>query len=155
EQTEQQFSARLWLILLCAHPFPNPTCRPSRRDNAKRPMPSKTATTIETAITKEEIRRSGCFFVGLLVASNAAWARAINDQDKNKEIARTFVEEVLGQGHLEKYAESHSKDFVAHGENHDYSLEEDMAAAKEERHAMPDMKIRVNQVPHDPLNFLQ
>lgn len=90
--------------------------------------------------------RRGFFFSVLLVACNAALALPTNDQDKNKEIARTFFEEVLGQDHLERYAESHSKDFVAHGENHDASLEEDMAAAKEERHAMPDMKVRVNQI---------
>jgi steroid delta-isomerase-like uncharacterized protein len=34
---------------------------------------------------------------------------------------------------------------VAHGENHEYTLEEDMAAAKEERKALPDMKVKVNQ----------
>lgn len=89
--------------------------------------------------------RRGFFFSVLLVACNAAWARPTNEQEKNKEIARTFFEEVLGQGHLEKYAESHSRDFVAHG-GHDASLEEDIAAAKEERHAMPDMKVRVNQI---------
>jgi steroid delta-isomerase-like uncharacterized protein len=90
--------------------------------------------------------RRAFFFSVLLVAWNAAFAQPTNDQDKNKEIARTFFEDVLGQGHLERYAESHSKDFVAHGEDHDHSLEEDMAAAKEERHAAPDMKIRVNQI---------
>jgi steroid delta-isomerase-like uncharacterized protein len=34
---------------------------------------------------------------------------------------------------------------VAHGENHDATLEEDMAA-KEERKALPDMKVEVNQI---------
>ena len=67
-------------------------------------------------------------------------------QERNKEVARSFFEEVLGQGHLDKYAESHAKDFVAHGENHEYTLEEDMAAAKEERKTLPDMKIKVNQI---------
>ena len=67
-------------------------------------------------------------------------------QDRNKEVARSFFEEVLGQGHLDKYAESHAKDFVAHGENHEYTLEEDMAAAKEERKALPNMTVKVNQV---------
>ena len=89
--------------------------------------------------------RTGLVFSVLLVACYAALARPANEQDKNKEIARTFFEEVLGQGHLERYAESHSKDFVAHGD-HDASLEEDMAAAKEERHVMPDVKVRVNQM---------
>lgn len=53
---------------------------------------------------------------------------------------------MLGQGHLDKYAESHAKDFVAHGENHEYTLEEDMAAAKEERKALPDMIVKVKQI---------
>jgi steroid delta-isomerase-like uncharacterized protein len=35
---------------------------------------------------------------------------------------------------------------VAHGENHDATLEEDMAEAKEERKALPDMKVEVNQI---------
>jgi steroid delta-isomerase-like uncharacterized protein len=67
-------------------------------------------------------------------------------QERNKEVARSFFEEVLGQGHLDKYAESHAKDFVAHGENQEYTLEEDMAAAKEERKALPDMTVKVNQI---------
>ena len=86
------------------------------------------------------------FFSVLLLACSAALARPTSEQDKNKEIARTFFEEVLGQNHLERYAESHSKDFVAHGETRDASLEEDMAAAKEERQALPDMRIKVNQI---------
>jgi steroid delta-isomerase-like uncharacterized protein len=53
---------------------------------------------------------------------------------------------VLGQGRLDRYAGSHAKDFIAHGETRDGSLEEDMAAAKEERKALPDMKIAVNQI---------
>jgi|SRR5580704_7175906 steroid delta-isomerase-like uncharacterized protein len=67
-------------------------------------------------------------------------------QERNKEVARSFFDVVLGQGHLEKYAESHAKDFVAHGENHEYTLEEDLAAAKEERKALPDMTVKVNQI---------
>jgi steroid delta-isomerase-like uncharacterized protein len=90
--------------------------------------------------------RRGFLFSVLLVACSAALARPTNEQEKNKEVARTFFEDVLGQNHLERYAESHSKDFVAHGATRDGSLEEDIAAAKEERHAMPDMKIRVNHI---------
>ena len=89
--------------------------------------------------------RRGFFLSVLLVACSTTLARPTSEQDKNKEIARSFFEEVLGQDHLEKYAESHSKDFVAHGD-HDASLEEDLAAAKEERRILPDVKIRVNQI---------
>src|SRR6516162_3066740 len=90
--------------------------------------------------------RRGFFFSVLLVACSTTLARPTSEQDKNKEIARSFFEEVLGQGHLEKYAESHSKDFVAHGKTEDASLEQDMAAAKEERRILPDVKVRVNQI---------
>ena len=59
-------------------------------------------------------------------------------QERNREVARSFFEEVLGQGHLNKYAESHAKNSVKHGENHEYALEEDMATAKDEHNALPD-----------------
>jgi len=69
--------------------------------------------------------------------------------DKNKQIARSFFEQVLDQGRFDQYAESHAKDFVAHAGDHDATLEEDIAAAKEERQAMPDMRITVNQILSD------
>ena len=68
------------------------------------------------------------------------------EQERNKQIARSFFEEVLGQGHLDRYAESHSEDFVAHAENHEASLEADIAAARAERKALPDMRVTVNQM---------
>jgi steroid delta-isomerase-like uncharacterized protein len=82
------------------------------------------------------------FFV-ICVPAKAQQTRVL---ERNKEVARSFFEDVLGQGRLDKYAESHAKDFVAHGENRDVTLEEDMAFAKEERKALPDMKIEVNQI---------
>lgn len=82
----------------------------------------------------------------LFVICVPAKAQQTKVQERNKEVARSFFGEVLGQGRLDKYAESHTKDFVAHGENHDATLEEDMAAAKEERQALPDMKVEVNQI---------
>jgi steroid delta-isomerase-like uncharacterized protein len=38
------------------------------------------------------------------------------------------------------------EDFVAHAENHEATLEEDIAAAREERKALPDMRVTVNQI---------
>jgi steroid delta-isomerase-like uncharacterized protein len=67
-------------------------------------------------------------------------------QESNKAIARAFFEQVLSQGQLDHYADSHASDFVAHGDGHDYTLAEDMAAAKEERTALPDMRVKVNEV---------
>ena len=90
--------------------------------------------------------RRNSFLLLLFVICVPASAQQTKEQERNKGIVRSFFEEVLGQGRLDKYAESHAKDFVAHGENHEYTLEEDMAAAKEERKALPDMKVEVNQI---------
>jgi steroid delta-isomerase-like uncharacterized protein len=90
--------------------------------------------------------RKGSSLLLVFVICMPAMAQQAGDQERNKQIARNFFEEVLGQGLLDKYAESHAKDFVAHGENHEYTLEEDIAAAKEERKALPDMKVKVNQI---------
>jgi len=73
-------------------------------------------------------------------------AQPASEQEKNKAVARAFFEEVLGQGRLEKYSDSHTADFVAHGSERDYTLAEDVAAAREERKAMPDMQFAVNHI---------
>lgn len=68
------------------------------------------------------------------------------EQERNKQIARSFFEEVLDQGRLDGYTESHSKGFVAHAGNHEATLAEDIAAARQERQALPDMRVKVNQI---------
>ena len=90
--------------------------------------------------------RTSALLLMLFAICVPAKAQQTRVQERNKEVARSFFEEVLGQGHLDKYAESHANDFVAHSENHEYTLVEDMAAAKEERKALPDMKVKVNQI---------
>jgi steroid delta-isomerase-like uncharacterized protein len=90
--------------------------------------------------------RKSSFLLLLLAICVPVKGQQAGVQERNKKVARSFFEVVLGQGHLEKYAESHAKDFVAHGENHEYTLEQDMAAAKEERKALPDMTVKVNQI---------
>jgi len=86
------------------------------------------------------------FSLLLLASTSLCQAQPTSEQQKNKAVARAFFEEVLGQGKLEKYSESHAPDFVAHGTEHDYTLADDMAAAREERGAMPDMQIAVNHM---------
>ena len=75
-----------------------------------------------------------------------AMAQQSSEQETNKVVAVSFFEQVLDQGRLDKYAESHASDFVAHVADHDASVAEDMAAAREERKALPDMRVKVNQV---------
>jgi len=74
-----------------------------------------------------------------------AMAQQAGEQERNKQLARSFFE-VLDQGQLDRYAESHAPDFVVHGSDHDGTLEEDLAAAREERKAFPDMRMTVNQI---------
>ena len=65
---------------------------------------------------------------------------------RNKAVARSFFEDVLDKGKLEDYAKSHAPDFVAHSEGRLASLEEDMSAAREQRKALPDMRVKVNHI---------
>jgi len=90
------------------------------------------------------MRKSSVLLLFLAV-SLTSLAQTASDLENNKQVARQFFE-VLDQGKLEKYAESHAPDFVAHGSTDDATLDEDMAAAREERKAMPDMRMTVNQM---------
>ena len=90
--------------------------------------------------------RKSSLLLMFFVICMPAKAQQTTVQERNKEVARSFFEVVLGQGRLDKYAESHAKDFVAHGENRDATLDDDMAAAREERKALPDMSVKLNQI---------
>jgi steroid delta-isomerase-like uncharacterized protein len=98
-----------------------------------------------------------------LLAVLIAWSApglANEVEAQNKAVARSFFEDVLDKGKLEDYAKSHAPDFgkledyakshapdfVAHAGGHLASLEEDMAAAREQRKALPDMRVKVNQI---------
>jgi steroid delta-isomerase-like uncharacterized protein len=89
--------------------------------------------------------RKLAFLLLLFAIAMPAVAQRAKEQERNKQTARSFFD-VLDQGRLDKYADSHAKDFVAHGRDRDATLEEDMAAAKEERKALPDMRMKVNQI---------
>ena len=82
----------------------------------------------------------------LVVACLPTLAQNATQQERNKQVVRSFFLDVLDKGNFDKYPESHAKDFVAHASTHDATLEEDMAAARDERHAMPDLHITVNQI---------
>ena len=91
------------------------------------------------------MRKSTVLFL-LFAISLPCLARSASEQERNKAIARSFFEEVLSRGQLEKYGEFHSKDFVAHAGDRTGTLEEDLADAREERKALPDMSFRVNRM---------
>jgi len=85
----------------------------------------------------------------LLLALTVMLSAPVTAKDveaSNKAVARSFFEDVLDKGKLEDYAKSHAPDFVAHSEGGIASLEEDMTAAREQRKALPDMRVKVNQI---------
>src|ERR1035437_7025621 len=90
--------------------------------------------------------RKGLLLLLLFVIGFPVMAQHARGKERNKQIARSFFEEVLDQGRFDQYAASHATDFVAHAGDHEATLAEDIAAAKEERKALPDMKVSVNQI---------
>jgi steroid delta-isomerase-like uncharacterized protein len=94
------------------------------------------------------MRNKSAGILSLLVVAMTLPGRAqpASDQQTNKTVARTFFEEVLGQGKLERYSTFHAADFVAHSAERDYTLAEDVAVAREERAALPDMQIAVKHI---------
>lgn len=91
------------------------------------------------------MRRLALLLLALSVVISAP-VSARDAEARNKAVARSFFEDVLDKGKLEDYAKSHAPDFVAHAEGHLASLEEDMAAAGEQRKALPDMRVKVNHI---------
>jgi len=94
------------------------------------------------------MREKCAFVLSLLVVAMTlpCQAQPASEQEKNKAVARAFFEEVLGQGKLEKYSDFHTSDFVGHGSERDFTLVEDLAAARDERAAVPDMQFVVNHI---------
>lgn len=82
---------------------------------------------------RENCMCKSSFLLMLFVICVPAKAQQTRVQETNKEFARRFFEEVLDKGRSDRYAESHAKDFVVRGGDHDATVEGDIAAAKEER----------------------
>jgi len=94
------------------------------------------------------MQKKCAFVLSLLVVAMTlpSQAQSASEREKNKTATRTFFEEVLSKGKLEKYSESHAADFVAHSAERDYTLAEDLAMAREERAALPDMQFAINHM---------
>ena len=90
--------------------------------------------------------RKGPLLLLLFAISLPGLAQSASQRERNKAVAQSFFEEVLSQGRLDKYGEFHSKDFVGHSGDRTFTLEEDLAYARGERKALPDMSFRVNRM---------
>ena len=94
------------------------------------------------------MQKKRAFVLSLLVVAMTlpCQAQPASEQEKNKTVARAFSEEVIGHGKLERYSDFHTADFVGHSAERDFTLAEDLAAAREERTAMPDLQFAVNHM---------
>jgi len=59
--------------------------------------------------------------------------------------ARRVFLETMAEGRFDRLDEIYGPNFVAHGASADYSLEQDSAATKSWRAAMPDLKVTVER----------
>ena len=90
--------------------------------------------------------RKGLISILFLALALPCFAGPSSEQERNKNVAKNFFEDVLSRGQLDKYAEFLSKDIVAQAGDRTATLEEDLAYAREERRALPDMSFRVNRI---------
>lgn len=79
--------------------------------------------------------------LGAMLLTAPAVATDAQIEEKNKEIARRVIEEILGQGNFELAEQLYAKDFVNHGLTRDISLKEDQEAARGWKQAFPDLKM--------------
>jgi steroid delta-isomerase-like uncharacterized protein len=63
--------------------------------------------------------------------------------------ARRVLLEYLAQGHFHGAADIYGRDFVAHGASFNYTLEQDQAATRAWREALPDLKVTVERTVAD------
>ncbi|HUI31640.1 MAG TPA: ester cyclase [Candidatus Acidoferrales bacterium] len=76
----------------------------------------------------------------------AAPPAAISTQSKNEAVAMRVFEEILNQGKFGVADEIYAKDFVNHGLHRVAGLEEDQAAARWEKKAVPDLTMTVDLI---------
>jgi steroid delta-isomerase-like uncharacterized protein len=82
----------------------------------------------------------------LAIAALASPAFAGEVEERNKAIARTVLEEILGQGRFEKYESLHSPDLVVHGSTRDVGRAEDRESTQGWRQAFPDLRITIDKI---------
>ena len=82
-----------------------------------------------------------------LAVSVCPGARA--DTADNVRTARRVFLESMAEGRFDRLDEIYGPNFVAHGASADYTLEQDSAATKSWRAAMPDLKVTVERTVAD------
>lgn len=93
--------------------------------------------------------RSRNFAIVVLVAALAlptVGSAGKGDLQKNKAMAQRVFDDILNKGKYELFAEMYTKDFVKHVDRRDYTLEQEIMAAKSMRVAMSDLVMTVDSM---------
>lgn len=85
---------------------------------------------------------------GLVGAQEASAPSECNGArvEGNKRVARTVFEEVLSKGRIDENEHLYHPAFVAHGRTRDAGRDEDRAASKGWRQAVPDLEMKVLRI---------
>ncbi len=67
-------------------------------------------------------------------------------EERNKAVARTILEQVLGQGKIEENDALYSPDYVSHGSTRDVGRAEDRELMKGWRRAFPDLRVTIDKI---------
>lgn len=91
-----------------------------------------------------QILRALPVVVAIVLLSSPAYAGEL--EERNKAVARTAVEEVLGRGKVELYDSLYSSDYVSHSGPRDSGRDADREATKGWHQAFPDLRITVDKI---------
>lgn len=91
-----------------------------------------------------QILRALPVVVLITLCAEAAFAGEV--EEKNKAVARTVLEEVLGQGKIDEYEALYSPAYVSHGSARDATRAEDRETTKAWRQAFPDLRITIDKI---------
>jgi steroid delta-isomerase-like uncharacterized protein len=67
-------------------------------------------------------------------------------EERNKAVARTVLEEVIGQGKIDEHDALYSPSYVSHGSTRDVGRAEDRETTKALRQAFPDLRITIDKL---------
>jgi steroid delta-isomerase-like uncharacterized protein len=82
--------------------------------------------------------------VAIAILSGIAYAGEV--EEKNKAVARTAVEEVLGRGKVEHYDTLYSPDYVSHNSAREADRDADRRATQGWHRAFPDLRLSIDKI---------
>jgi predicted ester cyclase len=91
-------------------------------------------------------KRVRVFPVVLAIAALASPAAAGELEQKNKAVARTALEEILGHGRIDENQALYAPGYVSHGGSRDVGRVQDRETVKGWRQAFPDLRLTIDKI---------